>query len=695
VTKETIRNDPAFAIMVMDILSIMLAHADNPAKLGEYLTNELRELTGARCAILIQCLSGDCGREYRVVGVNPARSRSWSESTTARRLYELTDDVPRTQLWDSKDPSEAVAMLQDEGYALSIVIPLNVGHIRVGTMLLLGIPSMDHIESEVLLLNTLASIVALALRNTFLFENQEKIIQERTSDLMLANIELRQSEARFRSVTDSAPDAIISADAEGRITFFNPSASAIFGYAESEVLGKPLEMLMPERFHTAHGSGMARWRETGKGRAIRKITTPFGKRCDGNEFPIELSISSWQSQDTVCFTAIVRDISEQIRTQNELLKTQKLESLSVLAGGIAHDFNNIITSIMGNISFARKVLDPAHKAFNPLDQAEKASVRATELAHQLLTFARGGEPVKKVVSLKNLVKDTVSLILRGSPVRGAVDIPDTIQAIEADEGQISQVFSNIIINATQAMPGGGTLAVTARNVTLDNDNVMALPAGEYVILSFADEGCGIAPENIRKIFDPYFTTKTSGTGLGLASVYSVIRKHGGFVDVQSVLDRGTIFTLYFPSTGTVFSSSQTAEPDPAASVHSGASILVMDDDDMIRKLVITILQHYGYRVETCENGEEAISLYKTAKQKGKPYSVVILDLTIPGGMGGKEAAQHLLSIDSSAKLIVSSGYSNDPIIANYEKYGFCGIVTKPYRVEELGKVLSSLLSNQD
>lgn len=691
---DTIRNDPAFAVMVMDILSIMLAHADNPAKLGEYLTSELRELTGAHCAILIQSVSGAVKQEYRVVGVSPARKRNWSESPSVRILYELTGSVPNTQLWDSKESPEADALLLEQGYALSIVIPLNVGHIRVGTILLLGMPSMEHIESEILLLNTLAGIVALALRNTFLFENQEKIIRDRTSDLMYANMELRQSEARFRSVTDSAPDAIISADGEGLITFFNPSASAIFGYAENDVIGRPLEMLMPKRFHSAHHFGMARWLESGKGHATRKITTLFGRRCDNSEFPIELSISSWQSEDTVCFTAIVRDITDQIKTQNELLKTQKLESLSVLAGGIAHDFNNIITGIMGNISFARRFLDPAHEAAKPLDQAEKASVRAKELAQQLLTFARGGEPVKKVVSLQHLVKETVSLMLRGSTVMGVVDIPDSIQAIEADEGQISQVLSNIIINATQAMPAGGTLAVTARNETLVDGNVLALPAGEYVSLSLADEGCGISPENLKKIFDPYFTTKSSGTGLGLASVYSIVRKHGGHIDVHSAIDKGSTFTLYFPSTGKAFSSIQTAETAPVAKTRSGTTILVMDDDEMIRELTISILEHFGYRVETCEHGEEAISLYRTARLEGEPYSAVILDLTIPGGMGGKDVAQHILSIDPSAKLIVSSGYSNDPVVANYRQFGFSGMVTKPYRADELRNVLSSLLSSQ-
>lgn len=385
--------------------------------------------------------------------------------------------------------------------------------------------------------------------------------------------------------------------------------------------------------------------------------------------------------------AIFTDITERELTQNELLKVQKLESLGLLAGGIAHDFNNILTSILGNISFAQAFLDDSHKARPPLEQAEKASLRAAELAGQLLTFAKGGEPVKKPVALRLLVEESVSLVLRGTKVITAIDIPDDLHTIEADAGQINQAFNNIVINAVQAMPGGGKLTVTAENVVLNDMNTLGLAAGEYVKLVFSDEGCGIPEEEQKQIFDPYFTTKSGGTGLGLSSVYSIIIRHGGHISVNSGADKGTRFTIHFPSMGEASAGPGKEHPAVAAGNPSGGSVLVMDDDDMILDLAAKMLDLLGYRVTTCADGEEAVSNYQAAMEAARPFDSVIMDLTVPGGMGGKEAAQRILALDPRAHLIVSSGYSNDPIMAHYEEYGFCGAVIKPYRMKELTEVL--------
>lgn len=392
------------------------------------------------------------------------------------------------------------------------------------------------------------------------------------------------------------------------------------------------------------------------------------------------------------FVLMHEDITERKEHEKEQLKNEKLGSLGILAGGIAHDFNNLLTAIMGNISFAKVLLDSTHKSYTPLTEAEKASVRAGELAHQLLTFARGGEPIKKAVSPQHLVKETISLVLRGSNVKAILDINDDIHAIEADEGQLSQVFNNIVINATQAMPGGGTLMVTARNEVLAAKNSLSLPSGAYIRLTFADQGCGISDDDLKKIFDPYFTTKSEGNGLGLASVHSIIKRHGGHIEVSSAVGKGTTFTILLPSLGDIYTKLQSDIAIQAKGGHRGGSILVMDDEEMIRDIASSMLTHLGYDVTTCAGGDEAIELYKNSIESGTPFLAVIMDLTIPGGLGGKKAAEQIRSLFPDACLIVSSGYSNDPIMSNYQEYGFSGAIAKPYNVDEVEQVLGSLLS---
>ncbi len=389
----------------------------------------------------------------------------------------------------------------------------------------------------------------------------------------------------------------------------------------------------------------------------------------------------------VCF----QDITDRKEQEKEQLRVEKLESLGVLAGGIAHDFNNILTSIMGNISLAQMFVNASSKSHKPLQEAEKGSMRAAELAHQLLTFARGGEPIKAVVSVGRLVKETASLVLSGSNVKGEVHIQDSVHSIEADEGQISQVCSNLIINAAQAMPGGGRLTISAENETLDDVNLCDLPAGPYVKLSFADEGCGISEEDQKKIFDPYFTTKLNGNGLGLASAISIVTRHGGHIGVKSTLGKGATFVIHLPSTGTAYGAANEPQATSSIGLHAGGNILVMDDEEMIRELASGILDHLGYSVTTCADGASAVAEYQDAKEAGTPFSAVILDLTIPGGMGGMEAAEKIRESDPAARLIVSSGYSSDAIMSDFRKHGFSGAVSKPYKVADLGNLLSSLL----
>lgn len=382
------------------------------------------------------------------------------------------------------------------------------------------------------------------------------------------------------------------------------------------------------------------------------------------------------------------DITDRRQADEDHLKIHKLESLGILAGGIAHDFNNLLTSILGNISLAKSELDPKSKSYIRLENAEGASVRATGLTQQLLTFSKGGEPLKTISSVSRLIKDSVNFALSGSKSRCDDSIPDDLWPVSADEGQINQVFNNLIINADQAMPEGGIIQITCENVTLSKDEIIPLNEGKYVKVSIKDDGIGIPESYLSKIFDPYFTTKERGKGLGLTTCFSIIKKHGGYITVESKQGTGTTFNIYLAAMPETIHS----DADKADGIISGkGKVLIMDDEEDVRTVAGEMLEAIGYNTESACDGNEAIEKYKKARATDQPFDVVIMDLTIPGSMGGKEAIKRLKEINPSVKTIVSSGYANDPIIANYKKYGFTGILTKPYRIENLSTVLHQVI----
>ncbi len=396
----------------------------------------------------------------------------------------------------------------------------------------------------------------------------------------------------------------------------------------------------------------------------------------------------YENGQPVRTTTIFHDITEKKRLEQELLKAQKLESLGVLAGGIAHDFNNFLSGIMGNISLAKLEADQGENIFEALDEALRVTSRASALTRQLLVFSKGGAPVKKTASITDVLRESTVFALRGSKVKCEFNITEGLWPVSVDLGQFSQVIHNLALNAIQAMPQGGTIRLHARNATLEALSGLPLEAGRYVKISLQDEGLGIPREHLAKIFDPYFTTKHQGSGLGLSMTYTTINAHDGHIAVESEMGKGTTFRIYMPASHEELVESE----DREARLKKGAgNILVMDDDEAIRQVTEKILMELGYEVCCASDGAETIALYQDAARSGRPFDAVIMDLTIPGGMGGKEAIQELLSIDPQVTAIVSSGYSNDPIMSDFKKFGFRGVATKPYSIEKLSWVLHDVL----
>jgi PAS domain S-box-containing protein len=380
---------------------------------------------------------------------------------------------------------------------------------------------------------------------------------------------------------------------------------------------------------------------------------------------------------------LLAEMEQRKQVEEELFRGRKLESLGVLAGGIAHDFNNFLTIISGNIALAKMHLKPADSVCNILEQAAVACRRATSLASQLLTYGKGGAPVRKPVPLARVVKDAVDLARAGAQVTIDLVIGADLWSAEIDIGQISQALHNILLNARQAMPEGGIIEVCGENVVLDADS-LPLRIGKYVMISVRDHGCGIAADVLPRIFDPYFTTKQSGSGLGLATVHAIIAKHEGHITVLSALDAGSTFSIYLPACGTT----QPGESAIGQQLQTGSGrVLVMDDEEALRILLMQILKRLGYEAECARDGAEAIELYQRAKASGHSFDAVLLDLTIPGGMGGKEVASRLREVDDSVILIASSGYSHTPIMSEYRRYGFNDVIAKPWTPFQLSEVL--------
>ena len=535
----------------------------------------------------------------------------------------------------------------------------------------------------------------------------EKIIRRRTRKLETANGLLKKEiitrkatedalegeKELFATTLRSINDGVITLDNKGMVLFINQAMVDLGGWSFREAIGKPFSSTFQVSLNNTQ---LVLNREKQDARSLMRLEKEQDALFQTKENHVRdialrvLPLFDKQSE-TMGQVLIMRDITEFKRQEQEQLKSEKLESIGILAGGIAHDFNNILTAVLNYIILAMKNPHLEEKNHNQLEKARKAGLRAQQLTQQLLTFSKGGAPIIELTGINDLIKDSITFALRGSNVKTSITISQDIWNAEIDPGQIAQVIENLAINADQAMPKGGRIDVACKNIRIDKTSRLPVQPGQYIEITIKDQGDGISKAHLKKIFDPYFTTKKAGSGLGLATTYSIIKNHHGHISVTSEKHKGTTFTIYLPaSPGQNISGPVTL----CQTIPGQGTILLMDDDESIREVMEETLGFLGYTVLTTRDGVETIAKYQQYASPETPIDLVIMDLTIPGGMGGKEAVGKILEIDQDAKVVVSSGYSQDPVMADYESYGFIDILAKPYTLEEISKKISQILGRK-
>lgn len=497
----------------------------------------------------------------------------------------------------------------------------------------------------------------------------------------LVNAHLRAIQ-RLSITLRSIGEGVITTDELGRIELFNPEAENITGYSAQAVRGKPLESVI--RFYRERDENPL----TNPIREVIDSALPIGEDRDillqtsggMRKVAFDLAPILDNDQKLLGTVLVIEDISQKTRIEQELQKIQKMDSLAMLSAGIAHDFNNFLTTIMGNLSLARSSLEPEHPLCKLLKNAERGTQHAKLLTDRLYSFSRSASPLKKHCALKDLLEDTAAFIFTGSRTRWESTISEKLWLCEVDEGQLSQVLNNLFINASQAMPEGGIVTIGARNRKMLWDPSLSLQNGPYVEIRISDEGVGIEPQNMEKLFEPYFTTKPKGNGLGLATCYSIIKSHDGHILVDSDLGKGTTFTLYIPADP----AAKLIKSEQATQIARGTGrILVMDDEDLVQDIAGQMLEHLGYQVDFARHGEGALELYREAMECGEPFDLVILDLSVNHGSGGNEALRLLQGYHPSVRALLSSGYAHREEVRLFQNHGYQGTIIKPYNIEQL------------
>jgi len=496
-----------------------------------------------------------------------------------------------------------------------------------------------------------------------------------------AELRLNRMEDRLKMVVNRLPVILCATDPAGIVTLFEGQGLEGLGLSPSSVLGNPIVKVyknQPEVLSLVQ-------------RALAGDTVVATVRAQGRVFEAYLAPAYDERKVISGIAGLFIDVTEGLAVRRALdeerLKRSKLQSLAVLAGGITHDFNNLLTAVLGNISLAQMEATPHSPVVEHLAEAERACLRTRDLISELSTFAKGGDPVKKPIRIEQSIRQAVSAATRGTGIQSEIHIQPGLWAVSADEPQINQVLQNIIMNARQAMPGGGSIKIAGRN----SPGHESLSPGRYVVLRITDHGTGIAREHIDRIFEPYFTTKKEGHGLGLATAHSIISHHGGALLAESPPGGGATFTIYLPASDEAVELPP-GEPPRKAVAAPATRILIMDDDDSIRALMRRILSGNGFQVEATKEGGEAVRRHREALETGKPFSLVLLDIRVPHGMGGLEALRAIQAIDPGIKAIISSGYSENPVMSNYKELGIAAVVPKPYHAHELLSVVRQLLS---
>jgi len=512
---------------------------------------------------------------------------------------------------------------------------------------------------------------------------------------------LKESEENLRVIFDTVYSGVILVDAAGIITFANRRMAEMFGLDIEELIGSSYTEHVHE---TQSKEGEQMMFQLIQGDIDHVFLERLYRKKDGTVFWGHLSGSRLCHLDGSfsSLVGVITDISERKRLEDQLQQAHKMEAISTLTGGIAHDYNNLLAIIMGNLSMAREEMEPHSVIAGLLHEMEKASSKARDLTHQLMTLSRGGHPMKERGSIESLLKEILLEVKAHEGIEYTLSIQDDLWPVEYDSRQMHFAISNILINAVESMPQRGTITIQVENqviVDKSNDSAVPLNNGKYVRISIKDEGRGIPKKHLNKIFDPYFSTKErgeqKGMGMGLTTAYAVVQKHDGNIMVNSTTGVGTIVTIYLPAECAESKAPGAKRDDTTPSISSGQpttkKILVMDDEESLRTLAQRMLERLGYKAETVKDGAEAIETYKKHMDSGEPFDGVILDLTIKGGMGGDQAIKELIKIDPDVKAIVCSGYFNDPVLAHFEEHGFRGAMAKPYQKADLESVLKKVL----
>jgi PAS domain S-box-containing protein len=507
-----------------------------------------------------------------------------------------------------------------------------------------------------------------------------------------AELALASEKERLAVTLGTMSEGVITMDARGRVLFMNRAAADMVQWSAAETVGREvseicllLDAASGQRTVLPVGEILA-------GGALSELPPQTLLRGRSDRMRLvegRLAPVADYTSKRVGAVFVMRDVTDRQRMEERLQNAAKMESVGILAGGIAHDFNNILTAILSNLTLLQLDLAGTSDEALLLEDAVVATKRAGELTLQLLTFAKGGDPVRTAVHLDEVIREAATFAHRGTGVKSEFDLPGDLRAADADKAQISQVIQNLVINAAQAMPDGGTLRIAASNERIAAGARPPLAEGDYIRITLADTGKGIPPEHVGKIFDPYFTTKLQGHGLGLATVFSIVRRHQGHIEVSSEVGRGTVFTFWLPAAPV--SQPAPSRSAPASDILRGKRVLFMDDEVPIVKMAEKLMRRLGLEFESAADGREAVDRFRAAKESGKPFDLVIMDLTIPGGMGGKEAISLLREIDPGVRAIVSSGYSSDLAMADFRKHGFRGMVAKPYDIAELSSVIRTVV----